>query len=135
MEPVKAHLVLVVDPERDVALGLSDALEAEHYDVHAVDTLEQAQSMLAAVLYAVVIVNSGFVRTEAEQWRFVRYVRAQSARTRVLFLRPQRARSIGNRDGYACDALLPRSTDAATIVRVVQHLAGLLPPSFMDPSR
>ena len=127
MEPAKAHVVLIVDPERDVASGLSGELEPECYEVHAAHTLEQAQSMLAAVLYKVVIVNTGYVRSEAEQWRFVRYVRAQSARTRVLFLRPQRGHSIGFRDGYAGDALLPRSTDAATIVRVVQQLAALLP--------
>jgi hypothetical protein len=63
------------------------------------------------------------VRSEAEQWRFVRYVRAQSARTRVLFLRPLRAYASGFRDGFAGDALLPRATDPATMVRVIDQLS------------
>lgn len=115
--------VLVVDVDCEVATSLEDRFEPGRYEVHRAESLDQSRSMLATVLYTVVIVNTLFVRSEAEQWRFVRYVRAQSARTRVLFLRPLRAHASGFRDGFAGDALLPRSTDPATIVRVVEQLS------------
>ena len=115
--------VLVIDLDAEVASSLEDRFEPGRYEVHRAETLDQSRSMLATVLYAVVIVNTLFVRSEAEQWRFVRYVRAQSARTRVLFLRPLRAHASGFRDGFAGDALLPRSTDPATIVRVIEQLS------------
>ena len=129
------HSVLVVDTDVEVATSLADEFEVGRFEVHTAATLDHAQSMLATVLYAVVVVNTQFVRSEAEQWRFVRYVRAQSARTRVLFLRPLRGHSIGFRDGFAGDALLPHSTDRATIVRVVQHLAEELAPAAAYESR
>jgi hypothetical protein len=117
------HAVLVVDIDDEVASKLEDSFEPGRYDVHRAHTLDQARSMLATVLYSVVIVTTLFVRSEAEQWRFVRYVRSQSARSRVLFLRPLRAYASGFRDGFAGDALLPRSTDPATMARVVEQLS------------
>ena len=117
------HAVLVVDIDEEIARSLEGRFEPGKYEVHRAQTLEHTRSMLATVLYSVVIVTTLFVRSEAEQWRFVRYVRSQSARTRVLFLRPLRAYASGFRDGFAGDALLPRSTDPATMVRVIEQLS------------
>jgi hypothetical protein len=117
------HAILVVDVEASVAADLADEFDPEHYEVHVADTLEQAEAMFGAVLYTVVVVNTVFLANESEQWRLIRTVRAASPRTRVLFLRHPRAYSVGFRDGFAGDAVLPRSTDTATIVQVVQQLA------------
>jgi hypothetical protein len=132
--PTDVHTVLVVDVDAAVAAELADQFDPEHYEVHISDTLEQAEAMLSAVLYAVVIVNTFFVANEAEQWQLIRSVRASAPRTRVLFLRHPRAYSVGFRDGFAGDAVLPRSTDTATIVQVVQHLAETLDRSASQPS-
>lgn len=121
------HAVLVVDVEAGVAANLADEFDPERYEVHIADTLEQAEAMLGAVLYSVVIFNTVFLSSEAEQWRLIRSVRAASPRTRVLFLRHARGYASGFRDGFAGDAVLPRSTDTATIVQVVQHLTEALP--------
>jgi DNA-binding response OmpR family regulator len=117
------HAVLVVDVDCEIAKMLEDGFEPARYEIHRADGLDAARSMLATVLYSVVIVNTLFVRSEAEQWRLVRYVRSQSARTRVLFLRPLRAHASGFRDGFAGDALLPRATDPATMMRVIEQLS------------
>ena len=117
------HAVLVVDTDSEIANALERGFEPSRYEVHHAGDLDPARAMLATVLYSVVIVNTSFVRSEAEQWRLVRYVRAQSARTRVLFLRPLRAHASGFRDGFAGDALLPRATDPATMMRVIDQLS------------
>jgi hypothetical protein len=121
--PSDVHAVLVVDVDAAVAADLADGFDPERYEVHIADTLEQAEAMLSAVLYTVVVVNTCFLANESEQWRLIRSVRNASPRTRVLFLRHPRAYSVGFRDGFAGDAVLPRSTDTATIVQVVQQLA------------
>ena len=117
------HAVLVVDVDCEIAEMLEAGCEPARYEIHRADGLESARSMLATVLFSVVIVNTLFVRSEAEQWRLVRYVRSQSTHTRVLFLRPLRAHASGFRDGFAGDALLPRATDPATMMRVIDQLS------------
>ena len=123
LEHPPMHAVLVVDLDSEVANRLEERFEPGRFELHRTETLDQARAMVATVLYSVLVVNTLFVRSEAEQWRLVRYVRAQSARTRVLFLRPLRAYASGFRDGFAGDALLPRSTDPATMVRVIEQLS------------
>ena len=63
------HAVLVVDIDEEIARSLEGRFEPGKYEVHRAKTLEHSRSMLATVLYSVVIVTTLFVRSEARSRR------------------------------------------------------------------
>ena len=117
--------VLVVDDEEAIQLAMKDYLEIRGYEVDCAGALDDAEALVDAVRYEVVIVDLRL--SAAEQGgglRLLRYVRQRSPDTRTVLLTAYgslEAEAEAKRIGV--DALLAKSDGLGEVAAVLRGLS------------
>lgn len=117
--------VLVVDDEEAIQLAMKDYLETRGYEVDCAGALDDAEALVDAVRYEIVIVDLRLSAAEqAGGLRLLRYVRQSSPHTRTVLLTAYgspEAEAEAKRIGV--DALLAKSDGLGEVAAVLRGLS------------